>query len=83
MARVLIALRAPTLDRSFDMFLPDDVTIGELIPIICDGLAQITNGYYQKSGAELLCMKDPDKLLNPDKTLSDYNVRSGDQLVFF
>ena len=59
------------------------LTMQELAGLIATGLAELTNGRYEISGREMLCLKDPDTLLNQKKTPEDFGLRNGDELVLF
>ena len=83
MDKILIGLSVPSIEEHFDLFVPANLPIGQLSKLLTDGLAQMTNGYFQSSGRELLCLKDPNRLLAEDMTLEDYGIFNGDQLILF
>lgn len=80
MDKVLIEIHIPAIHERYDIFAPTDASIKEIIAIIADGVAEITNGKYIVSGCEQLCMKEPSGLLNPTFTLKHYGVKDGAQL---
>ncbi len=83
MSKILIGLFVPSVDDHFDLFVPDNIPISQLCKLIAEGLGQMTNGHYCASGQELLCIKEPNKLLARDMTLGDYGIYNGDQLIMF
>ena len=83
MAKILIGLYVPSIEEKFDVFVPDDLPIGELCALLADGLEQTTDGHYKASGNELLCLTGPDQLLSRTQTLYEYMVEDGDQLALF
>ncbi len=80
MDKVLVAIHAPSVNVFYDAFVPLDVPVGELIQVISQACNDMTNGKYEISGVEILSLKDPDILLNPRRTLREYNIRDGMQL---
>ena len=77
MNKVLIKICVPAMGDSFDMFVPADVPIQDVIRVMADGVAELTNGKYFVSGMEQLCLKEPNGLLNPSLTLQDYGILDG------
>ena len=80
MNKILIGLHVPAIDEQFDIFVPIDVPIKELIEIIASGVTEITNEKYVASKCEQLCTKEPVGILNPALTLQDYGIKNGTQL---
>ena len=46
MDKVLIEIHIPAIHERYDIFAPTDASIKEIIAIIADGVAEITNGKY-------------------------------------
>ncbi len=80
MDKVLIAFHAPSVNMSYDAFTPCDIPIAELLPIVSQAFHDLTNGKYETSEREILCLSSPNMLLNPKLTLNDYNIQDGMQL---
>ena len=80
MDKVLVAIHAPSVNVCYDAFIPLDIPVFELLPMISQALYDLTNGKYEISKHELLCLSSPNMLLNPKLTLGDYNVQDGMQL---
>ncbi len=80
MEKVLLGIRVPAVKAEYDAFVPLDVPVSELTEIIADGFRELTNGKYEVSGLEMLSLKEPALLLDPNQTLRDYGVRDGMQL---
>ena len=80
MDKVLVAIHAPSVNTRYDAFVPLDIPVAELIPVISQAFHDMTNGKYEISGVEILSLRSPDLLLNPKQTLREYNIRDGMQL---
>jgi len=83
MEKILVSVYVVSLQERFDLFIPMMLTMQELAGLIATGLAELTNGRYEISGREMLCLKNPDTLLNQKKTPEDFGLRNGDELVLF
>ena len=80
MDKVLVAIHAPSVNVRYDAFVPLDVPVAELIQVISQACHDMTNGKYEISQVEILSLKSPDVLLNPRRTLREYNIQDGMQL---
>ena len=81
MDKLLISLHVPALNEKFDLFVPAELAIVDLTPVIAKGVAGISNGRYIVTGMELLSGKDDQILFDPHKTLADYSVPDGAELM--
>ena len=81
MSQILIDLQVPALCAEYDLFVPDDAPIADIIPLLAKGLADMSSGRYCPSGRELLAARGPERLLDPQKTLSDYAIADGSALM--
>ena len=80
MSKVLVELHVPAIDEHFDTFVPVDVPVRDLVSVIADGVAEITNDRYITSKCEQLCMVEPVGMLSPALCLEDYGIKDGMQL---
>ena len=81
MEKILIDLYVPSIQMGYDVFVPSDLTLRELLPLLLEGVVDLSGGKYKVSGRELLCLQDPDMLLSASATLSYYKIRNGDRIV--
>ncbi len=81
MEKILIKLFIPAVNRSFDLFVPVDLEIGELTKIIVNGVEYMCNGVYVPSNEEMLNSKEGHILFNPSLTLDSYGITDGAELI--
>ena len=81
MEKILIGLYVPAVQKHFDLFVPSKLSIRELTELLSTGVDDLSNGGFSRTGSEMLCMKEPDMLLQPDKNLYDYGVEDGAQFI--
>lgn len=83
MKKILIGISVPSIQESFDLLVPVNMQIRELSGLIAKGLEQVTDGHFMRSGRELLCLKEPERLLSLTATLENYGITDGDKLILF
>lgn len=83
MNKILVGLTVPAIQERYDLLVPVNIEIAQLMKLLVDGVSEIYSGHYTPSGLSLLTMKNPDILLQPGKTLADYGAADGSQLVLF
>ncbi len=83
MKKTLVGLSVPAIQEQFDLFVPVNMDITELVKLLVEGVGELYSGHYIPSEMNLLTMKEPDLLLQPGKTLEDYGAADGTQLVLF
>lgn len=81
MEKRLIGLYVPAVQERFDLLVPVSLDIAALTRLLVNGVEEICEGRYAPSHQELLSMRHPDLLLHPGRTLADYGVEDGTQLV--
>ncbi len=79
---VIVDVRAPSLDAVYDFSLSEDTQIGviieEIVDIICrrEKLSEVPD-----SGAHMLCCVSSGRILDRHKTLNDYGIQPGNELM--
>ncbi len=83
MNKILVGLTVPAIQEQYDLLVPVTIEIAQLMKLLTEGIQEIYSGHYTPSALSLLTMKYPDMLLQPGKTLEDYGMADGSQLVLF
>lgn len=81
MNTILITLYVPALAQQFELFIPEDVPLAELMPVIVDGIYTMSSYRYKSSGEELLCREETGLLKQRELTAREYHIRNGEHLV--
>lgn len=81
MDRVLIKVYVPSLEKSYDFFVPTDVRLHEIIALISSALEQYTEGEYRSSHKEVLCTKEDGKVLDINYAAYELGICNGSKLV--
>ena len=83
MRKKLIGLYVPAVQEHFDLLVPPDLEIEVLAGLLMDGVTELCGGRYTPSEKKMLALQDPEMLLHPRRTLGDYGIEDGAQLVLF
>ena len=76
----MINLEVPSIEKKFELFIPNDLMIESLVPMITNSLNNITYEKYVSSGEEVLCLKEKNILLSKRHNISEYCINNGDTL---
>lgn len=80
--KVLVNLYIPFLEKKYELFLPVNKTIGEIILMLSKALPEVTNGYYEYKGEERLYNRVNGAEYNINELLKYTNIRNGTELIF-
>lgn len=79
--KVLVKLIVPEIDRSFDVYLPINKKIGNVINLLNKTIYELTNGEFPiKTSNSLYNVVTKEKYLS-DVLLANSNIRNGTKLV--
>lgn len=81
--KVLVDLYVPVLEKHYEIFLPANRTINEIIHLLGQGLIELSGGYYEFRETEKLYDRLTGKEYPIDNLLKDTNIRNNSQLVLF
>lgn len=79
--KVLVKVIVPEIDKSFDMYLPINRKIGNIINLINKYIFELTNGEFALSHSNKLYNSITNEKYLPDILLANTNIRNGTILV--
>lgn len=82
MDKVLVSVIVPAVEQKFDVRIPTFMKIEEIIGMIAEALAELTQQNYISSGCELLCSSDRQMVFDVSMTIADVGIQNGDVLFF-
>lgn len=80
--KLLVNLYIPLLEKKYEVFLPVNKKISEIIYLIGTSLNDITDGYYVYRKNERLYNRNNGKEYNPSEIIKYTNIRNGTEIVF-
>ena len=79
--KVLVSLKVPELDKCYDIFLPVNRKIGNIIILINKTLNEMTGGSIPITSACGLVNIDTKEIYKPDTLLVNTSIRNGSKLM--
>mgnify|MGYP004529735797 CR=1 FL=1 len=79
--KVLVNLYIPFLEKKYEVFLPANRKIGEIIYLIGKVLPDITGGYYQYTNKERLYNRLDGREYQINEMIKNTNIRNGSELI--
>ena len=79
--KVLVNLYVPFLEKKYELFLPVNNKIGEIIVLIGRALPDVTGGYYNHQ-EERLYNRLNGYEYQVNETIKNTNIRNGTELIF-
>lgn len=79
--KVLVTIIVPLIEKKYEVFLPANKKIGEIVSLLSKGLVEVSNGYYIITNKEKLYNRMTGKEYNNNKILKNTDIRHGTWLV--
>ncbi len=80
--KVLVTIIVPLIEKKYEVFLPANKKIGEIVTLLSKGLVEVSNGYYIITNKERLYNRVNGKEYNNNQILKNTDIRHGTWLVF-
>ena len=82
MDKLLIVIEVPSISEYYETWVPSDLPVAKLLPLIVSSIKELSGGRYSSSGTELLCSKSGNCLLE-NKILPSQGISNGDHIIIF
>lgn len=79
--KVLICLEVPAIRGRYEMLVPENLKVKELLPLLIQAVTELSSDSYVSSGHEFLCVKWQNLLLDEDAMLGSCGIGNGDHLL--
>lgn len=79
--KVLVTIIVPLIEKKYEVFLPANKKIGEIVSLLSKGLVEVSNGYYIITNKEKLYNRMTGKEYNNNQILRNTDIRHGTWLV--
>ena len=80
--KVIVKIIVPSLDETFDIFLPVNKKIGKTIELIGNYLKGSTEGMFEFNEHVSLYNRDTGEIYDPNVIVKNTNIRNGTELIF-
>lgn len=79
--KVLVTIIVPLIEKKYEVFLPANKKIGEIVSLLSKGLVEVSNGYYIITNKEKLYNRMTGKEYNNNQILKNTDIGHGTWLV--
>ena len=79
--KVLVELVVPTLESSFDVYLPINKRIGNIITLLNKTVSEFSEGCYEGNEKTALYNRDTSEKYDVNALLYNTNIRNGTTLI--
>ncbi len=79
--KVLVELVVPTIESSFDIYLPINKRIGNIIMLLNKTVAEISEDCFVGDGTTGLYNRETSERYDPNKLLYNTDIRNGTTLI--
>lgn len=79
--KVLVELIVPTIESSFDVYLPINKRIGNIILLLNKTVTEFSDGCYKAENSTSLYNRDTSQKYEPNALLYNTDIRNGTTLI--
>ena len=79
--KVLVEILIPTIEQKYDVYLPVNKKIGNIINLLCRAIEDFTNGMYVGDTTVSLYSSVSGNKYNVDELLRKTDIRNGSILI--
>ena len=81
MNKIMIELYLPATGVSYDVRIPEEKRIGEIIPLLEACMSELAEGYYVPNANSLLCDRTTGVVLDINLTANEMGILNGTKLM--
>lgn len=79
--KVLVELYVPTIDEIYNLYLPVNRKIGNIIALLNKSLMEVTNGEFVGNEYTMLYNRNTGEMYDVNVSLRETNIRNGSSIV--
>lgn len=83
MNKVLIEVRLPAAELSYDMFVPDSMQIGTLTALAASVFSRLSGGVYTAGEQAVLCEQKTGREFDVNARIFETDIRNGTKLLLY
>ena len=80
MNKLLIEIHVPSIGRTFDVFIPSNARVFELLPLITTALIQLSDGMFIPNDV-VLCDGFTGGICDHNKSVNEMQLKNGSRLL--
>ncbi|MBD8026909.1 EsaB/YukD family protein [Ureibacillus sp. 179-F W5.1 NHS] len=81
MNKVLVEIFLPASNRSFDVYLPLESRLSEVLPVVSALITDLSGGTFKANNETILCDFETSIIFNINMTVSELGIQNGSKLM--
>lgn len=81
MDKILVSVRVPAMDETYDMFLPPSSPMYEVQELIKKAVTALSHGQYMAGSDSILCFGNSGGIININLSVRELDIRNGSRLI--
>lgn len=79
--KLLIELIVPSLEKTYDIYIPVNKKVGNVINLLQKSIFELSDGIYVPNSAAFLYNRETGEKYNIDVIIKDTNIRNGSKII--
>ena len=79
--KIIIKVYVPSLNNSYDIFIPINLTISDITKLINSSISEMTNGDFSPNNQLRLYLKDTGEIIEYNKIVKETSLRNGSKVI--
>lgn len=81
MEKILIQVRVPAINESYDMFIPRSLLVFEVLELMKKVVNILSKGRYEAGEGGVLCFADTGSIVNINLSVAELGIQNGSKLM--
>ena len=83
MKTIIVEIRLPAADQSFDVRFPLDALFGEVAKLSAEALSTLSDVTFLRTAEPMLCSAEDGIPFPPNRLVADSNIQNGTKMILF
>lgn len=81
MDKIMLEVRLPVANKYYDVRVPANSCIGDVLPLLEQALEELEKGYYLAKGDSVLCDGETGKIFDLQMTVREAGIVNGSKVI--
>ncbi len=81
MTKILVEVMLPAAEKQFDVYIPLESSIREIIRMLEAALTELSSGKFEAENNSILCDAATGEILHPDNMVWESKIKNGSRLI--
>lgn len=79
--KVLVEIYVPACGESYDVFIPPESRMSEVVQLVAGALGDLSGGRYRGTADSVLCDRDSGMIYNMNMSIAELGIENGSRLM--